>query len=68
MTTAETTSTSKNPSHIAYSVRTPKGSEKGFWTRIGAAWPTKNGGFNIQLDTIPLDGHIALLLPSEKKD
>jgi hypothetical protein len=68
MTAAETNTSKKTPSLIAYQVRTPKGSEKGFWTRIGAAWPNKSGGFNIQLDAIPLDGHITLLPPSEKKD
>jgi len=62
------TAGSKSPSHIAYHVRNREGG-KGFFTRIGAAWPTKDGkGFNVQLDCVPLDGRITLLLPSEKKD
>ena len=63
-----TESTSKSPSHIAYQVRDREG-QKGIWTRIGAAWPQKDGkGFNIQLDAIPLDGHIALRIATDKKD
>ena len=59
---------SKKPSHIAYQVREGAG-EKGYFTRIGAAWPNKKGtGFNIQLDAVPLDGRIALLVPSEKPE
>ena len=57
----------KSPSHIAYVVRESKG--KSFWTRIGAAWPTKDGtGFSVQLEAVPLDGRVTLLIPSEKKE
>lgn len=59
---------SKAPSHIAYQVRDNEGG-KGFWTRIGAAWPHKDAnGFNIQLESVPLDGRITLRLASEKKE
>ena len=59
---------SKAPSHIAYQVRGREG-QKGYFTRIGAAWPNKNGtGFNIQLDAVPLNGRIALLVHSEKPE
>lgn len=68
MSNAETTST-KAPTHVAYQVRNAREGEKGFWTRVGAAWPAKNGnGFNIQLDAVPLDGRIVLLPATEKKD
>jgi len=60
MTDTNTTKASKKPSHIAYFVREREG-EKGFFSRIGAAWPHKDGkGFNIQLATMPLDGRITL--------
>ena len=67
--TAKTeTASSKTPSHIAYQVRDREGG-KGFFTRIGAAWPHKEGnGFNIQLEVVPLNGRIVLLVESEKKD
>lgn len=59
---------SKAPSHIAYQVRDREG-KKGFWTRIGSAWPHADGkGFNIQLDVVPLDGRITIRVATEKKD
>ena len=67
--TTETKATaSKTPSHIAHHVRAIQDG-KGFWTRIGAAWPHNDGnGFNIQIDIVPLDGKITLRLPSEKSE
>lgn len=50
---------SNRPSHIAYSVE-PGKDEKSHWHKIGAAWPTKGDGLNIQLTAIPLDGNIVL--------
>lgn len=68
MSTAKATeaTSSKAPSHIAYQVRDREG-KKGFWTRIGSAWPHQDG-FNIQLEVVPLDGRIILRVASEKKD
>ena len=66
-TTAES-STTKTPSHIAYHVRDREG-KKGIWTRVGTAWPHRDGnGFNLQIDVIPLNGRITLRVPSDKKD
>ncbi len=66
MSTTETETTSgKAPTHIAYQVR--DNGQKGFWTRIGAAWAHADGkGFNIRLDSVPLDGKVSLRLPSEE--
>jgi len=56
----------KAPSHFAYQVRDREG-QKGFWTRIGVAYPHADGqGFNIQLECVPLDGRISLRIASEK--
>jgi hypothetical protein len=56
----------KKPSLIAYHVRESKDGSA-FWTRIGAAWSHTDGaGFNIQVDFVPLDGRIALRVPSHK--
>jgi len=64
----EQTQNPKAPTHIAYQVRDGK-SGKGFWTRIGSAWPHADGnGFNIQLDAVPLDGRITLRVVSDKKE
>ena len=58
--------TSKAPSHFAYHVRDSKGGDA-FWTRIGSAWQHADGrGFNIQIETVPLDGRISLRVPTEK--
>ena len=62
------TTESKSPSHIAYHVRGREG-RKGFFTRIGAAWPSKDGkGLNIQIDAMPISGRITLRLASEAKE
>ena len=62
------TAASKSPSHVVYQVRDREGG-KGFFTRIGAAWPHKDGkGFNIQIDAIPLDGRLTLRVVSEAKE
>lgn len=60
---------SKAPTHIAYHVRDSENGGKGFWTRIGAAWPNADGkGFNIQFDLVPLNGRVTLRVAEEKKD
>jgi len=65
---SNTETNSKSPTHIAYAVREAKDQGKGFWTRIGAAWPHQDGkGFNVQLDCVPLDGAIQLRLASDKQ-
>lgn len=62
------TSTSKAPSHYAYHVRDRKDGDA-IWTRIGSGWQHADGkGFNIQIETIPLDGRISLRIPSEKSE
>lgn len=67
-TNSQTSTASKSPTHIAYQVRDSKGG-KSFWTRVGSAWANSDGkGFNIQLDSVPLDGRITLRVTSEKKD
>jgi hypothetical protein len=53
----------RRPSLVAYQVRDGKDDQKGFWTRIGAAWSNRDGGFTVQLDSIPLDGRIILTKP-----
>jgi hypothetical protein len=65
-TTKNQPATSKTPSHIAYHVRERAGSES-FWTRIGIAWAHADGnGFNIQIETVPLDGRITLRITTER--
>ena len=66
--TTEQPAASKSPTHVAYHVRDTKAG-KGFWTRIGSAWAHSDGkGFNLQVETLPLDGRIVLRVVSEKKE
>mgnify|MGYP000897048542 CR=1 FL=1 len=52
------------PTHTAYHVRGE--GKDAFWTRIGSAWQhSDNQGFNIQVETVPLNGRIVLRIPSE---
>jgi len=38
-------------------------------TSVGAAWAHKDGkGFNLKLETFPIDGRIVLRLPQEPSD
>ena len=59
---------SKSPTHVVYQVRDREGG-KGFFTRIGAAWPHRDGkGFNIQIESVPLDGRLTLRVITEAKE
>ncbi len=58
-------STTKNqPALIVYTVSGTD--DNPFWTRIGAAWKNSKGGFQVQLNALPIDGKLVLLPP--KKD
>lgn len=61
-------STSKTPNHVAYHVRDTKTADA-IWTRIGSAWQHADAkGFNILIETVPLDGRISLRVPAEKAE
>jgi hypothetical protein len=39
------------------------------WTKIGVAFPHKDGtGFNVQLNALPVDGKVVLVPPLERED
>ena len=68
MSTNDTATPSKAPTHIAYQVR-ERENQDSIWTRIGAAWQHKDGkGFNIVIEAAPLDGRITLRVRTEKKE
>lgn len=68
-TTNPNTTNAKAPSHSVYTVRDRGEGKKAFWTRIGSAWPHQDGqGFNVQLESLPLDGRITLRVDSEKPE
>jgi hypothetical protein len=58
--------TDRPPSHFANNVRNREGGDN-YWKSIGSAWAhADSNGFNIQLQTVPLDGRITLRIASEK--
>jgi hypothetical protein len=59
------TATSRTPTHFAYNVRNREGGDN-YWIRIGSAWAHADGnGFNIQIETVPLDGRVALRIAAQ---
>ena len=59
------------PSHILYHGRNTGKDKNGkkMWTRIGAAWPNKNGkGYNLTWDYLPLGDGPTVMLPYDKDD
>ncbi len=48
---------SKLPTHYLYAVTKRSDDDKGFWTRIGAAWANSDGkGFSVSLELMPMNG------------
>jgi hypothetical protein len=69
---ANDTAVANPPTYIAYHVKETtageQGEKRGVWTRVGAAWPNKDGkGFNVVLDVVPLDGRLILREPLERE-
>ncbi len=44
------------------------GSDKNFYTRLGAAWKVAKGGISVRLDALPTDGKLILFPIREKKE
>jgi hypothetical protein len=54
-------STSNKPAFRAVSVKVREGRQPTY-RDIGAAWPTRNGGYSVRLDALPI-GDTILLMP-----
>ena len=62
-------SENNRPDFRAFSVKSFESeNKKDRWTQIGGAWANKSGGYNIQLDALPLGDKIILLPPKEDKE
>jgi hypothetical protein len=60
--------TKKKPAFEAFTVR-DGGKGKSYFTKVGAAWPTKNGGgVTLYLDALPVDGKLILMPPKAKQE
>ncbi|MBL27243.1 MAG: hypothetical protein CMM50_06815 [Rhodospirillaceae bacterium] len=56
----------KRPSHYAYQVNEGQDG-KSFFNKVGAAFAHKDGqGFNVLLDSVPVDGRVTLRTPQER--
>lgn len=55
---------SNQPSHKVFTVEGE--GDDAFWTRIGSAWPHKDGkGYNVTLSALPVNGRIVLRVPEQ---
>ncbi len=55
------TDTPRKPEMIAYHVKDRGEDKDAVWNRVGAAWQRRDGkGFDIQMDTTPVDGRVTL--------
>ncbi len=64
-------SENRKPQYEAFHVRNNGDNGKGFWTKIGVAWPHKDGkGLDVRLNAMPIDGRVAIRKyePKPKKD
>ena len=52
----------------AFTVRKDDNGGKGFWVRVGVAFPNKLGGWNVKLDALPVNGELVLMPPKPKDD
>ena len=58
----------KSPSHLAYQVSEGQDG-KSYFNKVGAAWKHKDGqGYNLHLDSMPVDGRVTLRTPKERLD
>lgn len=64
---SDDTRKSKQPSHHAFQVK--EVDDKSYFNRVGVAFEHKDRkGFNIQLDSMPVNGRITLRTPKERLD
>ena len=60
------------PTHIVYHVKDvpgEDGTQRGLWTRVGAAWANKDAkGMSLVLDLLPIDGRLVIrtAVPKDK--
>jgi hypothetical protein len=63
------TTKSPKPSYkVVYGIVKRDGAEKGFWTRIGAAFECKDGSLNVRLDFLPASSEITLNIRDPKPE
>ncbi|MDH5543893.1 MAG: hypothetical protein OEY64_13165 [Nitrospinota bacterium] len=58
----------KNNKPDLYAYMVTGSDKKPFFTKIGAAWKNKKGGYGIRLEAHPVGGEIVLFPPREKNE
>jgi hypothetical protein len=68
--TSNTDAATNEPNTPAFQAwHVTKKREDSFWTKVGAAWPHRDGkGLSLQLSVIPMNGQIVLRQPLPKTD
>jgi hypothetical protein len=56
----------RNQEHQAVFAITERG-EKSFWTRVGVAYPNRDGSININLDALPVSGRLQIRSDEERE-
>ena len=41
---------------------------KSYWTKVGAAFPSRNGGWLVRLDALPVNGELHLMVPRAPRE
>ena len=63
---------SNQPTHIVYHVKdvpAEDGTQRGLWTRVGAAWANKDAkGMSLVLDLLPIDGRLVIRTAVPRED
>ena len=63
---------SNQPTHIVYHVKDvpgEDGTQRGLWTRVGAAWANKDAkGMSLVLDLLPIDGRLVIRTAGPRED
>ncbi|WP_165064004.1 hypothetical protein [Paludisphaera rhizosphaerae] len=57
----------RRPTFIAYQVRDGN-DQASYWDRVGVAWSNRDGGYTVQLHSIPLSGRIVLSRPKARDE
>jgi hypothetical protein len=52
------TETPQKPSHVLFHVEQGGNGEK-YWHKVGAMWPTKDGGFTVDISPFDVSGKLA---------
>ena len=56
----------RNQDHQSVFAITERG-EKSYWTRVGVAYPNRDGSINVNLDALPVSGRLQIRSDEERE-